>query len=399
MESPSPFDATSSLLGYLHQLRYALWQAIEASRNDILGSIAIEAADDVELRTEKSHSIEQLKHRSRESTLTDRSSDLWKTIRIWSSLALDTTFDVGSVHFRLITTGKVREGSIASMLSQENRKEAEALRRMLQISNEPGESNRKAYEEFRRLPPKRQQELVSRIEVIANSADIEQVGEKIEQSLALGFPRQHLATFARHLEGWWFNVCIEKLRGCGKNIIRLDQLDAQIHLIRQEFSEDSLPISREISRLKPPPLRYQNHDFVEQLRFIQASESRINRAITNYLKAFNQRSSWQRENLLLLDELRDYEDSLVEEWSIHFDQLRDILGDNASEEAKLSAARELYGWAEGATTPVIRERCTEPFVVRGSLHMMAHEHKIGWHPEFASKLMSLLDSRETSEVQ
>lgn len=395
----STFDATPAFLGYMHQLRYALWQAIEASRLDIRGIIAIEAADDVELQTENIHSVDQLKHRNKESTLSDRSSDLWKTLRIWSSLIDHSTFDTSNVHFRLITTGVLGAGSTASMLAVEERNEEKALERLRKISGENNKSNQPAYTAFRELSPRQQSELVSRIEVIADAPDIQQVREKIEKSLAVGFPRKHLKTFVQHLEGWWFDVCINKLTSSKDKFIQLDQLDSQIYQLRQEFGEDNLPISRKISRMKPPTMRYQNHNFVKQLHFIKIGESRVNRAITNYLKAFVQRSSWQRENLLLSDELQDYEDALVEEWEIYFDQLTDEMGENASEEAKLSVAKELYAWAETATSPVIRERCTEPFIIRGSFHILAHDNRIGWHPEFAARLMTLLAPKEEVEAE
>jgi len=393
------FDATASLLGYIHQLRYALWQAIEAAREDILGTIAIEAADDVEIVGPSGRRVEQLKHRNKLSSLTDRSSDLWKTLRIWSSLADDQSFDMKSVQFRLITTGMIQEGSIAALLLRTGRDPAAALERLRLIATEENETNKNAYKAFRKLPARIQEQLVRQIEIIPNSPDISEVGIQIERSLALGFPRQHLATFASNLEGWWIGLCIEKLRQPDNKFIQLDQLDAQIQALREEFSSDNLPISRSIARMTVSPMRYQGHDFVEQLRFIKVNESRINRAVTNYLRAFNQRSSWQRENLLLLDELQDYEETLLEEWNIHFDQLQDSLGQKASEEAKLSAAKDLYSWAEGATTPVIRERCTEPFVVRGSFHILAHQHKVGWHPDFAAKLIALLEARETMSAK
>ena len=398
MTGKPSFDATPSLLGYMQQLRYALWQAIEGAKENILGMVAIEAADDVEIVSPGEHRIEQLKHRDRLSSLSDRSSDLWKTIRIWASLASDQSFNLSGVQFRLITTGTLQPESVAGLLSRKSRNPATALAKLRLIATEDSKTNGKAYEAFRGLPPRTQEQLVRQIEVIPDSPDISEVGLQIQRSLALGFPRQHLATFASHLEGWWFGICIDKLRQPGDNFIHLDQLDAQIHAIRDEFSLGNLPISREIARMNVPPLRYQSHVFVEQLRFIKVNESRINRAITNYLRAFNQRSTWQRENLLLLDELQNYEEALIEEWNIHFDQLQDSLGTSVSEEAKLSAAKSLYSWAEGATAPSIRERCTEPFVVRGSFHILAHQHKIGWHPDFAAKLITLLESRNAAGV-
>ncbi|SEJ39631.1 hypothetical protein SAMN04487917_105312 [Arthrobacter sp. yr096] len=398
MSDVSQFDASASLIGYLHQLRYALWQAIESAREDLLGRIAIESADDVELISVSGHRIEQLKHRDVDSSLTDRSSDLWKTLRIWSSLFDEPGIDLSKVSFRLITTGFVASGSIGSLLSpdESTRDVTAALAILRNISTESSnEGNRKAYKAFRDLGPQRQELLLQKIQVIAQSPNIETVRTQLERSLAIGMPRHLLSAFVDNLEGWWVSLCIEKLMSDSDKFIELDQLDAYIQGLRDDFSATSLPISQEIANLQPAPERFQNHIFVKQLRFIEVNERRINRAITNYLRAFNQRSSWQRQNLIMKEELKNYERQLIEEWELHFDQLHDVLGAAASEEAKLSMARELYSWAEGAAQPVIRERCTEAFVVRGSLQMLAHEKAIGWHPEFAAKLMALFEPEQS----
>lgn len=55
--------------------------------------------------------------------------------------------------------------------------------------------------------------------------------------------------------------------------------------------------------------------FVVQLQEIGVSSNRIRNAILDYYRAFEQRSSWARENLLVTGEMEDYEDRLVDEWS------------------------------------------------------------------------------------
>jgi hypothetical protein len=94
-------------------------------------------------------------------------------------------------------------------------------------------------------------------------------------------------------------------------------------------------------------------------------------------------------------DLHQYEKRLAEEWELIFDAMRDDLGDNATNEAKEEAAREVLKWAERETVP-IRPNVTEPFVSRGSLHMLADEVKIGWHPEFKDRLALLLSAKGTA---
>ncbi|MNY72646.1 hypothetical protein D3C86_2112500 [compost metagenome] len=67
----------------------------------------------------------------------------------------------------------------------------------------------------------------------------------------------------------------------------------------------------------------------------------------------------------------------------------DEVGDAATEVERKAAARSVLQWAERATIS-IRPGVTEPFLCRGSLHMIADESRIGWHPNFRALLSATL---------
>jgi hypothetical protein len=99
-----------------------------------------------------------------------------------------------------------------------------------------------------------------------------------------------------------------------------------------------------------------------------------------------------REDLVVGMDLRKYERRLIEEWELVFEAMRDEIGDAATEEAKERAARSVLEWAERATIS-IRPNVTEPFVSRGSFHMLSDELRIGWHPEFRNRLALFLTAK------
>ena len=72
--------------------------------------------------------------------------------------------------------------------------------------------------------------------------------------------------------------------------------------------------------------------------------------------------------------------------------MRDELGDPATDEQKEEAARSVLSWAERTTIP-IRPQVTEPFVCRGSLHLLSDTGRIGWHPEFRDRFTSILSTK------
>ena len=141
-------------------------------------------------------------------------------------------------------------------------------------------------------------------------------------------------------------------------------------------------------------LGYDPRLFVEQLRVLDLSATRIRNAIIDYYRAFEQRSSWARESLLISGEIEEYEDQLVDEWTRYREIVFERLNDTSDEDAYLVAGKELYRWAEMETMTLrIRERVTEPYVVRGAFHILANaspQPRVYWHPRFFERLQHLL---------
>lgn len=103
------------------------------------------------------------------------------------------------------------------------------------------------------------------------------------------------------------------------------------------------------------------------------------------------------ENLLVTGELEEYEDRLEDEWSRYRDVAFEKLTPDCAEEVMREAGRSLYQWADlesgNNSTVRIRERVTEPYVVRGCFHILANADplpRIYWHPLFLERLRSVL---------
>ncbi len=141
---------------------------------------------------------------------------------------------------------------------------------------------------------------------------------------------------------------------------------------------------------------YQNRLFVHQLKIIDVGNARIFYAIRNLYRAYEQRSRWMREDLLYVGELDQYEDRLVEEWDILFKQMRDELGEEASEHAKKTAAQTLYKWVETGLHRGIRAGVIEPSIPRGTYQLLSDAQRVGWHLDFKERLQRLLETQEAA---
>jgi hypothetical protein len=74
--------------------------------------------------------------------------------------------------------------------------------------------------------------------------------------------------------------------------------------------------------------------------------------------------------------------------------MADDVGEEAAEEQMRAQAKKLYAWVEQDARFKIRPGCDEPFVTTGSYQMLADEKRVGWHPDFEARLMTLLEPAE-----
>ena len=396
-DSPTDFSATESALGYLYQVRLALLSSLRRLAKDASFTVYLETLDDVVFE-EAGAPVEllQLKHHcERAANLTDASPDLWKTLRVWMEGRADGTIPQDGRLF-LITTSAVGNGSAASMLLVEGRDVEEAVKRLSNTATtSTNETNAPAYALYRKLSTDERSRLLEAVIVIPKAPSIDETGAALRQEARLAVRRKHLDPFVSRLEGWWFGRALRQLIAADTPPILSNELESQIDDLREQFKLDALPVDQDILDAEVDAEAYQSAVFVHQAKLTGVSNRRVLAAIRDYFRAFEQRSRWMREDLLLVGELDRFEQHLREEWELEFDRVADDLGGPAAEDAKRGAAQAVYAWVEKSCFP-IRERVKHPSMSRGSLHILADRMQVGWHPDFMDRLKHLLEPQATS---
>jgi len=390
----SNFSAASSLSGYLYQCRYALLEALRKIRQQIDFSVSIETLDDVVFEVgDNVVELLQTKHRiGQNANISDASPDLWKSIRIWCALSnTEANFDT---YYFLITTATAAENSIANLLKPgSSRSVPMAITCLNEVaSSSTNTENAPAYESFRSLTEASKVALFEKVYIFDASPFLSNLDSEIRQELFFAVENKFLDGFMSRFEGWWFRRVINQISGEVKGPILAEEISAELSHIREQYKTETLPIDDDILNAVVSDVDFQDHRFVHQLRLINITDRRILIAIRDYFRAFTQRSRWIREDLLYVGELKRYEKRLVEEWEIHFEGMREELGDKATEEEKVKAAKELYKWIEQGNLLQIRSGVSEPCISRGSYHMLADDIKLGWHIEFVERLKELLET-------
>ena len=396
-EKPTDFSATDSALGYLYQVRLALLSSMRRLARDASFTVYLETLDDVVFE-EAGSAVEllQLKHhRERAANLTDSSPDLWKTLRVWMEGRANATISTDGQLF-LVTTSAVGDGSAASMLLVEDRDVDEAVKRLsTTATTSTSNTNEPAYKLFRGMTEDERTRLLESVVVLPNAPSIDETGSALRQEARLAVRREHLNPFLSRLEGWWFGRALRQMIAVDTPPILSNELESEIDDLREQFKLDALPVDQDILDAEVDDEAYENAVFVHQVKLTGVSNRRVLTAIRDYYRAFEQRSRWMREDLLLVGELDRYEQHLREEWELEFDRISDELGDAAAEDAKRKAAQVVYIWVEKSCFP-IREMVRHPSMSRGSLHILADRMRVGWHPDFMDRLKHLLEPNEAS---
>lgn len=392
-DSRSPYSAAEQGLGYIYQARFALLKILELPEDC---SLLLEKEDDVDFDDAAGHkSLVSLKHKAVGDTLSDLATDFWKSVRIWLAY-YNANGKIGcDARFMLFTTGTVSTGSVLAAFKDE-KVDGEARTQAVEepLSKSTGALVVAVRKTLATLTAAELADFYGRITIADATLRITDIPSAVINQHLRTIRRESRPFLFERLEGWWMDQTIRLLAGERTAPISGVEVSDKLSAMAEEYRNDNLPIT--FRQRQPDDIDVANDPrlFVEQLRALDLTTSRLRAAIIDYYRAFEQRSSWARENLLVSNEIEEYEDRLIDEWTRYRDVAFERLDDDSNDAACLAAGRELYRWAEMETTFLrIRERVTEPYVVRGAFHMLANarpQPHVHWHPRFLAQLARIL---------
>lgn len=387
------FSAAPSAAGYLYQARLALALCLKYANVDAGIEVGIERLDDLSFESSGTAlELLQAKHHiDRVASLTDKSVDLWKTLRIWSEAAAKDPTLPARVRLALVTTGSAPDDSAASMLRPAatyrpgTARDPKAAAALLETVAEAGGNQelKAAYEAFLALGARMRISLLSSIEVLDNQPLLTELESSIENDLRMIAPRGQAAVARERLEGWWWPRVCKALIADPPESISVLEIEAKLDDIREGLKRDALVADQE--HVDPPAheiAEYEGRPFIRQLKAVGVGGIRIEYAKRDYYRAFTQRSKWVREHLVFDGEIAKYETTLIEEWQPRFQQMRDKIGDGeVSDAVRRQVGQELYSWVEVDARFPFRT-VSQRFLTVGSYHILANEMRVGWHPDY-----------------
>ena len=389
-------QASEQMLGYLYQVRYALALLLENDNSDC--QISIEKFDDVAFsKDDIPIQLIQLKHHiQHQGNLADASTDMWRTIKVWLDAISETPDILDGTNFLIITTATAPIDSAAFLLKKDsNRNPDTAYQKLKTVCfSSVNQAHQRYYDAFREAGEDTVKQLIRQIYIIDRASNIIDVEKDILKHIRYSCIPKHQKMIYERLEGWWFKKAIDALCCDTPVFVNQNQVRSFIVSVSQEYADDNLPIDiLDIDDLQESNFSANEKIFHEQLKLICLGNHRMQLALRDYYRAFRQRASWVRNDLLYVNELGQYEQRLIDEWEHAFAAMEETLSEtnNATEGEKAKEGRQLFSDIEKRDIR-IRPKCQEAFIMRGSYHILANQLKIGWHVDFFDRLKQLLNT-------
>lgn len=396
------FSASEQGLGYIYQPRFALLKMLEMPEST---SVLIEKEDDLDfIDANGIKTLASLKHKAAGDRLTNLSVDFWKSVNIWIHRYDAQSRSQSDMRFFLFSTATVAPTSfLRHFLPNASHAELEpqlwitavdALKTSKSKLLTPIQTALGTFSDLEK------EDFFARITIIDDSPRIVDIPTIIKGKMRTVRREIRDAVYER-LEGWWNDLIVRLLSGQQDAPIYNHEISDKLSAFCEEYASDNLPITfRNVSPAEEIDVESDSRVFVQQLRVLGISSTRIRNAILDYYRAFEQRSVWARENLLVSQEIELYEDRLVDEWERFREVVFEDLSESRAESVLTDAGKTLYKWAElgsgNMASLQIRARVTEPYVLRGGFHILANHRptpRVYWHPSFLSGLQDVVRAK------
>lgn len=393
----STFSAKEPALGYYYQIIRGLVLLLVENRM-ASPCLSFECLDDIAIEDEGNVALYQAKLHIKPVQLTDRSTDFWKTIRVWSEGIKNGCFNPSVTIFTLITTASIPEGSFLNLFfsdKEEDRKKIIAT--MESIATETtNKENKPGYDAFSALTEEQKQTLIGNIRITDSNVSIDDTMEQLKYRLELSAPIGALDSFIDSVLGWWFRNSVDMLQAGTKQTISKAAVNNYIQACRDQIRADALPdeFFEKVEIDDAALEESKDKTFVKQLTLVDATKREKKTAISDYKRAYGQRSKWLRDGRVAQSEYDSFDANLQEEWQSRFDMMLDDTKGQGEEERKTAGHmfyRENYV-APQYQLPLFRNNASG-YITKGSYQILSNDKTIGWHPDYKD----LLNDDETVE--
>ncbi|ATB40550.1 hypothetical protein CYFUS_005999 [Cystobacter fuscus] len=389
MSEDQSFSAAPAMAGYIWQARQALLFLLKAESEE---TVELESHDDVIVSspTGKILTAIQGKHSFKSGALNCHSLELWKTLRVWVSLAARNRISE-TTPLILCSTHTVDKELRCLTIKSKPAADLDLLQKQLDAvaAKKQNKALLPAFQAWLGMTQRRRVSLLKQSTIIEARPRLAEVDAEFEPILKrMGVSPNAINYFSERLIGWFELILASRLKSGG---CKVTAQELQAKLI--ELHQAQLPsvlISTKSMAAHPTLEAERQTDpvYLRQMDLLGAEEEDLANAVAMFHRAQAERDDWLQMRIDSRSALESYDNDLKNKWGIV--RLEIMRTKPAGGESMTKAGWSIYGECmkyhgsyNGLAIPV--------HVANGSYHMLANGSDapplVGWHPDYVNRLV------------
>ena len=214
-----PYSGAPSAVGYQHQTWWALYELLRSGIDRPDAAITLELYDDVAWEENGTPTqLLQLKHHQNTyRALTDTSTDLWRTLRVWMNTAIPG--DAAGAQLLLVTTQTASSGTAVAALRPDTFDIKVALTGLEAVAHQAtSQQTELARTQFLTLNSSDRRAFISRIRIIDSSPCINDIQKLVRARLLWALPTGREELFLAMVWNWWDEQSLTMLQGRRRSV-------------------------------------------------------------------------------------------------------------------------------------------------------------------------------------
>jgi len=376
-------NAPGQLLGFTIQYPRALCHLLRAKQGC---AVCIEVHGDVAtIHPDGAIDAEEDKSSVKSNPVTDKSSDLWKTLYNWVKSVVAAELDPEKTTFILYRNRSGRSG-IAEAFDLANSRD-EANKAILEAKQKVGDvgEDHEIWPYFKYVVLDHFEHLVDvvvkfRLET-GTGAGFSDVEAEVRAKLV---PSSQVRFLVAGINGWLMRTVSERISANQHAKITWEEFDSEFVTFfdrarRRELIDFTLDV----------PLSDQDvsshialrHTYLRQIELIKGTDDDLLEAATDYLRAKANRDRWIEDDVIDEKLAADFEEKLLRYWRHAQARINITNSAHTSEERGKLLIGDCMVRSE-----TIRGESPPASTIAGTYHALADQPIIGWHPEWSSRL-------------
>ena len=376
----------ASNAGFQYQFERALLALVKGHNGDFVG---IETLDDISIKMSSGDFLlEQNKISLQEDTeiFGNRSKNLWNTLSIWISAIKSQEIDLNRTIFFLVTNKKCNSSVVLEISQAKTDEEAEkCISALKNTAISPTDSLKPLMDNVLSADTHDAlRQLIIKIELIELS-DPASILDEIKQSLQIPtFASEHIDAIVFNLAGWLQNTVMQLWFNNSSAWISHEAVTNQIFSIVASLKRNT---SRErlkhLIALNPADIASQKGaTFVKQLYLISDENDLVEEAIENYLCCKSEKARLSLEGEITNNDWIDFDNQILTRWKNGKRRIIASESNKSEKEQGLLIFTDISDFkADLAGAPT-----NQLYLSQGTLHRMADEKSVGWHPHYKELL-------------